>query len=545
MCFVTLGCNDSSTPGDPLSENVLPTRRAMYVSIPEVFGDHLDRPPVKFDHDKHTAALESEGCGECHAKDNRLDLQFTFSLEGDETDSESVMNGFHDACIGCHTKLAKQGEKAGPVTCGECHVAERVHPERDYVPVMPEYYEVLRDTYHRDCLSCHCEPMKVAEEAGELDWKSFHVAQTEEIEGLWPKINFDYLLHDKHDKALMGQCDKCHYISPERAKAIKAEGREPTGQEWLLDLDENRDLTQRATAHAVCINCHLEKKAEDFKTGPIHCGECHDGAQRSVEELADVARPKCEWDDRILIQLEEGARAKAVAFDHKSHVANSRSCQECHHKTLRPCGDCHTVEGSEEGGGVTLAEAYHDVSSSYSCVGCHETEKRKPDCAGCHHVMRGGLVQSACSSCHTGSLDSLDAVAKLPALEDLIPDDVEEELVIGRLEEDYDPSTMPHRAIVQRLTDISNDSTLASHFHTNPMTICSGCHHMAPLEAKQSMPPCGTCHTSRDEHDGRSPSLLGAYHQQCLGCHQQMGGTEEEMPQSCEGCHAEKAPSKD
>ena len=76
MCFVTLGCNDSSIPGGSLLENEPPVRRAMYVSIPEVFGDHLDRPPVKFDHDKHTAALESEGCGTCHATDNHSDLLF-------------------------------------------------------------------------------------------------------------------------------------------------------------------------------------------------------------------------------------------------------------------------------------------------------------------------------------------------------------------------------------------------------------------------------------------------------------------------------------
>jgi hypothetical protein len=36
------------------------------------------------------------------------------------------------------------------------------------------------------------------------------------------------------------------------------------------------------------------------------------------------------------------------------------------------------------------------------------------------------------------------------------------------------------------------------------------------------------------------PALLGAYHQQCLGCHKEMGGAEEEMPQDCAGCHEEK-----
>jgi hypothetical protein len=39
------------------------------------------------------------------------------------------------------------------------------------------------------------------------------------------------------------------------------------------------------------------------------------------------------------------------------------------------------------------------------------------------------------------------------------------------------------------------------------------------------------------------PTLLGAYHRQCLGCHKAMGGEEKERPQSCTGCHKEKTPA--
>jgi hypothetical protein len=71
--------------------------------------------------------------------------------------------------------------------------------------------------------------------------------------------------------------------------------------------------------------------------------------------------------------------------------------------------------------------------------------------------------------------------------------------------------------------------------------LCAGCHHYSPLEAKKQVPQCSACHTARIEPDHRRPDLMGAYHQQCLGCHRQMGGTEETMPQTCEGCHAHKA----
>ena len=41
----------------------------------------------------------------------------------------------------------------------------------------------------------------------------------------------------------------------------------------------------------------------------------------------------------------------------------------------------------------------------------------------------------------------------------------------------------------------------------------------------------------------QTPTLLGAYHQQCLGCHERMDPDGQELPQDCTGCHAEKATS--
>ena len=523
--------------------------RVLSVSMANIVG-RLKRPPVRFDHDRHTEAMksEAEGCGLCHETDDSRNLVFSFPKDRDETKPRLLMDSFHDSCVGCHTERAKEGKESGPVTCGECHVIQREHPGKAYEPVLPDYYEDLRDTYHRDCTACHREPAKHAEDAGALSWVGFYVADKEDAEADWPEVVFDYFLHDKHSKALAleGACSRCHDISPARWQELMAEGRMPSAQDLGMDVDEtngpaDRD-TARDTAHTRCINCHLHRKTQGKEAGPVHCRGCHSDDERTIEELADVPRPKCEWEERILIQLEEGANLKAVAFDHKSHVANSRSCQDCHHKTLQPCQNCHTVEGIEKGGWVTLPEAHHDVSSAYSCVGCHEAEKSKPDCAGCHGNMERGLVQSTCTGCHNGSLEQLDEVVNLPAPEELIPDDVKAEMEIVKIENEYGPSKFPHLAIAQRLTHISNKSTLARHFHTDKMTICAGCHHLAPLEEKTGIPPCGTCHTARDEPTGGVPTLLGAYHQQCLGCHEQMDPTEQELPQDCTGCHAEKTP---
>ena len=90
---------------------------------------------------------------------------------------------------------------------------------------MPEYYEVLRDTYHKDCLACHQEPAKAAEDAGDLDWKSFYVKEQPLLEETWPEVFLDYFLHDRHDKPWRKSVNLCHYISPEREKELAAEGK--------------------------------------------------------------------------------------------------------------------------------------------------------------------------------------------------------------------------------------------------------------------------------------------------------------------------------
>ena len=565
ICFLLLGrgttLSSEEGPGEELIEEVIieeedieitrqpdavqagseeSVERTIFISIPDAFED-LDRAPVKFYHDKHALALEKEGCEKCHSRDEENKFLFTFPKERDESSRDALMNSYHDGCIGCHREMTDGGEKTGPLTCGECHVIEESYHKKEYLPIMPEYYEVLRDTYHKDCLACHQDPAKAAEDAGGLDWKSFYVKEQPLLEETWPEVLFDYYIHDKHEKTLEEKCELCHYISPEREKELADEGKEPTCKDWLREIDEEQSLTERETAHPRCINCHLERKdANEEKTGPIYCKDCHTGIERTLEEMADVPRPECEQEEKILIQIEEDARAKGVAFNHKAHQEKTRSCQECHHETLRPCKECHTLTGSDEGDGITLAEAYHEVSSPWSCIGCHETEKQKENCAGCHHLMESGLVESACDTCHTGSLDSLDAAKKLPQPEELFPEDLKDELEINMLENEYKPSPVLHKQIVKKLTDISNENTLASYFHLEETTICAGCHHLGPIEKNQTIAPCSTCHTTRKEPERETPTLLGAYHQQCLGCHKHMGGTEEEMPQDCAGCHKEK-----
>ena len=86
------------------------------------------RPLPAFRHDEHNEKAGIEDCIECHhvydEAGNRHDDESSEDQEcsechgaqGDEYPMELVRH-YHMNCKGCH-----QAEKAGPVTCGTCHV---------------------------------------------------------------------------------------------------------------------------------------------------------------------------------------------------------------------------------------------------------------------------------------------------------------------------------------------------------------------------------------------------------------------------------------
>jgi hypothetical protein len=117
--------------------------------------------------------------------------------------------------------------------------------------------------------------------------------------------------------------------------------------------------------------------------------------------------------------------------------------------------------------------------------------------------------------------------------------DIPEKIMIGKLSDRYESVEFPHRQIIKALAGKIKDSRLAGHFHEGKDTICQGCHHNAP--PGRQPPECVSCHAvkSNDSSPTR-PSLMGAYHNQCMGCHKEMGM---DKPSSCTDCHREKAGS--
>ena len=554
-----------------LAGDVYPAEQPIYVSISEVFQD-LKRPPVRFYHDRHARALGADGCEACHPRDAAGKIIYSFPIKENTRSAETLMNSYHNACIGCHNKRRIEGKSSGAVTCGECHAEVTGYHSIEYLPRMPEYYEPLRDTYHRDCIACHKDPAKTAHDATKLDWKSFYIRENYRLETSWPKVVMDYKLHYRHEQALERKCELCHLTpSGEEGIMVYVKGTESSCRDCHKDKDADNQLSYRHLSHDECIGCHLERHQEKKKAGPFYCSECHTGIESSTEELLYIPREERNQPQQVLI-ADAGERMQGVPFDHQLHELQTTTCQACHHDTLEKCSACHTQQGSLEGDWVPLAEAYHDRTSSWSCVGCHETKKQAPDCAGCHSQMKPELSESSCLTCHSGSLEAVSGFIPLPdttlpdmeelsgelaftlagftwlrlempkisAPEALLPDKTQEKLRVVLLEKSYDPSEFPHLKIIKKLTDISNNNKLSRYYHAEETTLCAGCHHLGPLEKKKTPPACSSCHTRKNVPEKQTPTLLGAYHRQCLGCHKAMGGEEKEKPQTCVGCHKEK-----
>jgi hypothetical protein len=125
--------------------------------------------------------------------------------------------------------------------------------------------------------------------------------------------------------------------------------------------------------------------------------------------------------------------------------------------------------------------------------------------------------------------------ARRPVEDTYDDESIPEEVVIGDLFYQYESVKLPHRRIVHALVEHLKDETLAAYFHHEEGTLCQGCHHNSPAAKKP--PRCGSCHGQPfDAKNPLRPGLKAAYHQQCLGCHKDMG-MEKPRSTECADCH--------
>ena len=460
------------------------------------FGD-LDYPVVQFEHDKHTKAVEGK-CESCHTvTGNKVTAKFK-RLE--DTNAKEIKAIYHDNCIKCHTDTTKAGKKGGPGA--------------------------------EQCRTCHAGP---AETSRTL-------------------ISFDKSLHYRHSSSKMmlpaaGQkdnCSKCHtQDKPEKRN---------------LAFAENKDQ-----AHEKCLSCHAEIAKAKQPSGPVECAGCHDATVRAgIKKVTEMTRLEAGQSDFALLMGPvkagtEPSLINAVPFNHKLHEEKNENCSVCHHnsstKGVIPCSQCHTSLGKEEGAFITTEQAMHRVTSQAACVGCHAQKQTKPQCAGCHTFMgtTGQKTDASCAKCHVnitaGPELTENKTAKVETASMIIStrtkadttvkiNELPEFVEIGVLASEYQPSKMPHRKIVQKIMDGMKDDAMAAYFHSSPSAVCSGCHHNSP--ASSNPPKCVSCHGKVADGKGEAkPDLKTAYHQQCIGCHSEMG-IQKPAATACAECHAVK-----
>lgn len=505
----------------------------------------LEMPAVTFLHDKHTDVLlkEKKDCKTCHLlEDGKLSLAFKRKKANKPDEFKDI---YHSNCIGCHKEMAGEGKKSGPLdgACRSCHDAA---PKVSSAPLPVEVNKVLHFR--------HVDSKNIASNTTDKD-----------------------------------NCGSCHHEYDKQAKKIfYAKGKESTCRYCHLEAPKDDVKSMRQASHLQCVQCHLDLAAKGVKeTGPYVCAGCHSANGQALsakknQELAakfpdhEVPRLKREQPDNVLMSFDpKMGDGKAgdmrnskpilmnpVAFDHKAHEKYNDSCRVCHHASLDSCQKCHTLSGVKEGDFIGLEKAMHLTRSNYSCRGCHAVQKNEGVCVGCHSRMAGSVrTDTACRSCHMElpagvlaegrsplDLVSLPTQQKSGIAESMLKarrittatyaiEDIPEKAIIGELSNQYQPAEMPHRKIVLTLMKGMKDNKLAGYFHSDPGTICQGCHHNSPA-AKQP-PRCGNCHGKPfDAREPNRPALQAAFHQECMGCHKALGV--KPFATACTECHKEK-----
>jgi hypothetical protein len=266
----------------------------------------------------------------------------------------------------------------------------------------------LKDLYHENCTACHAENAKArmtnpGPQIGEC--RKCHVEPATHTQA-WISGGMDNMLHYIHwdsdiiakDEGKDTNCGQCHHeYDEDKQELVYIQFAEEGCRSCHTPEPKEPVKSNLSEAfHGQCVTCHLEnKEAQAERNGPLDCASCHGGPQR-LEMQAKFA-DKLEGMDGILPRLprnqpdavlvmaklpelpEDATRPTLmypVPFNHELHEQATDACRDCHHETLKSsCTDCHTLQGSEQGGYITLDRAMHAPDSKSSCVGCHNEIK--------------------------------------------------------------------------------------------------------------------------------------------------------------------------
>lgn len=135
---------------------------------------------------------------------------------------------------------------------------------------------------------------------------------------------------------------------------------------------------------------------------------------------------------------------------------------------------------------------------------------KKPDCQACHSCEKPTRAEPCLSACPRHDMLAVHyPVEESP-----------ENVILDELTARYVPVEFRHR-LHASMSEFGGG--------------CKSCHHH---RAEGRIAPCKECHSlAPDKADLARPSLKGAYHRQCLGCHREWSHATK-----CAECHALKNP---
>jgi hypothetical protein len=362
----------------------------------------------------------------------------------------------------------------------------------------------------------------------------------------------------------------CHHIVDEKSNEVYYKKGEESACIYCHTHEGEKSVSSiQKASHKLCVSCHNSLKFDKKESGPVNCRGCHDETeQKKINILTQIPRLKRNQPDNVLItgydnniKLSENlikSSMEPVAFNHKAHEISVASCKICHHKALTDCKSCHTVFGDKKGDFISLESAMHNMTSQNSCFSCHNLEKKKSECAGCHSsIPEENFPKKSCVKCHAfdKSLVSVDSFIDKKSMEKLayktiklrsetyedVFEKIPEKVIIDTLSDEYEPVNFPHFKIFNKIKSNIEKNTLARSFHKTDKTLCVGCHHYSP----PSLTPvkCQSCHSKTGKSNNDRPDLKTAYHRQCISCHDKMkiktpAGTD------CVSCHLKQKKSR-
>jgi len=254
----------------------------------------LERPQVRFPHEKHAKNGGKTACLQCHKARPDGGFSFAFKQRKGMSGTE-VRDLYHAECIRCHAEAAATTKLTGPQVCGGCHVRHLTAPPSSShnVDFDNALHSIHTDQASLDCLSCHdflqgdsdeandsvriphdlCVTCHVstlnAEEAsGPISCNACHglpdrVSSESRVASGGGEVSFDHDLHEEADIS----CETCHHKEPETAcSECHTDGKSAKGGGISLYTAMH---TQKAEGS--CIGCH-----DAMGAGAVDdCTGCH------------------------------------------------------------------------------------------------------------------------------------------------------------------------------------------------------------------------------------------------------------------------------